>query len=146
MQFWSTCWSNQRRKRSLHSILDDIASAAEAAYLFQTSTKLTDHLVACGELRRHTFCSPNPSRTWYIRGSLLISEKWCAPMDDFGKAEPQLEEISVLARKNNWFHCKATSCRHTRFYWCDNDGNTTLGRGGSDYSAALLQSQYKRLA
>ncbi len=36
-------------EKEVHSILDDIASAAEAAS-FQVSTKLTDHLVACGEL------------------------------------------------------------------------------------------------
>ncbi|MEF1282246.1 lysine-sensitive aspartokinase 3, partial [Vibrio fortis] len=36
-------------EKEIHTILDNVASAAEAAS-FQSSAKLTDHLVACGEL------------------------------------------------------------------------------------------------
>ncbi|MCC4817890.1 lysine-sensitive aspartokinase 3, partial [Vibrio lentus] len=73
-------------EKEVHSILDDIASAAEAAS-FQVSTKLTDHLVACGELMSTHILAQiirergTPAVRFDIREVMRTN-------DDFGKAEP----------------------------------------------------------
>ncbi|ERM59678.1 Aspartokinase [Vibrio cyclitrophicus FF75] len=58
---------------------------------------------------------------------------------DFGKAEPQLEDISALAKEKLIPLCQQQVVVTQGFIGADSEGNTTtLGRGGSDYSAALI--------
>nr|WP_306416342.1 MULTISPECIES: lysine-sensitive aspartokinase 3 [unclassified Vibrio] len=124
-------------EKEIHAILDNVASAAEAAS-FQSSAKLTDHLVACGELMStHLFAQILRQRgvaavRFDIRDVLRTN-------DAYGKAEPQLEQISTLAQEKLIPLCQEQVVVTQGFIGADDEGNTTtLGRGGSDYSAALI--------
>ena len=124
-------------EKEIHTILDNVASAAEAAS-FQSSAKLTDHLVACGELMStHLFAQILRERgvsavRFDIRDVLRTN-------DAYGKAEPQLEQISQLAQEKLIPLCQEHVVVTQGFIGADDEGNTTtLGRGGSDYSAALI--------
>ena len=124
-------------EKEIHTILDNVASAAEAAS-FQSSAKLTDHLVACGELMStHLFAQILRERgvsavRFDIRDVLRTN-------DAYGKAEPQLEQISQLAQEKLIPLCQEHVVITQGFIGADDEGNTTtLGRGGSDYSAALI--------
>ncbi|QFT08661.1 Lysine-sensitive aspartokinase 3 [Vibrio sp. THAF190c] len=124
-------------EKEIHTILDNVASAAEAAS-FQSSAKLTDHLVACGELMStHLFAQILRERgvsavRFDIRDVLRTN-------DAYGKAEPQLEQISQLAQEKLIPLCQERVVVTQGFIGADDEGNTTtLGRGGSDYSAALI--------
>lgn len=124
-------------EKEIHTILDNVASAAEAAS-FQSSAKLTDHLVACGELMStHLFAQILRERgvsavRFDIRDVLRTN-------DAYGKAEPQLEQISQLTQEKLIPLCQEHVVVTQGFIGADDEGNTTtLGRGGSDYSAALI--------
>lgn len=124
-------------EKAILEILDDIKKSANAATL-QPSDKLTDHLVSCGELM-----------STYLFTQLLIERGNSAARFDirtvlrtdsqFGKGEPQLEEITQLARTKLAPLCQDHIIVTQGFIGSDSEGNTTtLGRGGSDYSAALI--------
>lgn len=124
-------------EKQVHTILDSVASAAEAAS-FQSSEKLTDHIVSCGELM-----------STHILTQLMKERGIDAVRFDIrdvmrtdsvhGKAQPELEEISRLAHEKLVPLCRQHVVVTQGFIGSDADGNTTtLGRGGSDYSAALI--------
>jgi len=59
--------------------------------------------------------------------------------ENFGRAEPQIEEITTLAKEKLEPLCNKYIVVTQGFIGSDDQGNTTtLGRGGSDYSAALI--------
>ena len=121
----------------VYAILDTVTSLAEAASI-QSSNKLTDHLVACGELMStHLLTQLMKERgldavRFDIRNILRTD-------DNFGKAEPDLERIAELAKDSLVPLCQEHVVVTQGFIGSDEQGNTTtLGRGGSDYSAALI--------
>ena len=124
-------------EKEIHTILDNIASAAEAAS-FQSSAKLTDHLVACGELMStHLFAQILRERG--VSAVRFDIREVLRTNDAYGKAEPQLEQISQLAQEKLIPLCQEHVVITQGFIGADDEGNTTtLGRGGSDYSAALI--------
>ena len=124
-------------EKAILEILDDVEKAADAAAL-QSSDELTDRLVACGELMStHLFTQllierGNSAVRFDIRTVLRTDSQ-------FGRGEPQLEDISRLAQEKLVPLCQKHIVITQGFIGSDNDGNTTtLGRGGSDYSAALI--------
>ncbi|MBW3697256.1 lysine-sensitive aspartokinase 3 [Vibrio sp. T187] len=124
-------------EKEVHLILDNIGSAAEAAS-FQSSKKLTDHLVACGELMS-THLLTQLMRERGIAAVRFDIREVLRTNSVFGKAEPQLEEIARLAQEKLIPLCQEYVVITQGFIGSDNEGNTTtLGRGGSDYSAALI--------
>ncbi|MGO1296895.1 MAG: lysine-sensitive aspartokinase 3 [Vibrio sp.] len=120
----------------LHFI-DVITSASEAAS-YQTSHKLTDHLVSCGELMSthlltQILCERGFNAVRFDIRHILRTD------DNFGKAEPQLDDIRNLASEHLTPLCHKHIVVTQGFIGSDHQGNTTtLGRGGSDYSAALI--------
>lgn len=124
-------------EKEIHTILDNVASAAEAAS-FQSSAKLTDHLVACGELMStHLFAQILRERG--VAAIRFDIREVLRTNDAYGKAEPQLEQISTLAQEKLIPLCQEQVVVTQGFIGADDEGNTTtLGRGGSDYSAALI--------
>ena len=124
-------------EKEIHTILDNVASAAEAAS-FQSSAKLTDHLVACGELMStHLFAQILRERG--VSAVRFDIREVLRTNDAYGKAEPQLEQISELAQEKLIPLCQEHVIITQGFIGADGEGNTTtLGRGGSDYSAALI--------
>ncbi|MFB9215634.1 lysine-sensitive aspartokinase 3 [Vibrio sinaloensis] len=126
----------------VYTILDTVTSLAEAASI-QASTKLTDHLVACGELMSTHILTQLmkergiPATRFDIREVLRTD-------DAFGKAEPELGTISQLASQSLVPLCQDYVVITQGFIGADAQGNTTtLGRGGSDYSAALIAEAVK---
>ncbi|GEK14476.1 lysine-sensitive aspartokinase 3 [Aliivibrio fischeri] len=124
-------------EQAILDILDDIEKTAETA-ASQSNDKLTDHLVSCGELMStHLFTQllierGNPAVRFDIRTVLRTDSR-------FGKGEPQLNDISRLAQEKLTPLCQQQIVVTQGFIGSDSEGNTTtLGRGGSDYSAALI--------
>jgi len=118
-------------------ILDTVTNLAEAASI-QASTKLTDHLVACGELMS-TYLLTQLMKERGLNAVRFDIRDVLKTDDNFGKAEPQLETIRQLAEQKLVPLCKNHVVVTQGFIGSDPEGNTTtLGRGGSDYSAALI--------
>ncbi|MGP1388666.1 MAG: lysine-sensitive aspartokinase 3 [Vibrio diabolicus] len=126
----------------VYAILDTVASLAEAASI-QASAKLTDHLVACGELMSthilaQLMCERGIQAVRFDIRDVLRTD------DNFGRAEPNIEAISTLAQDKLVPLCQQSVVVTQGFIGSDEAGNTTtLGRGGSDYSAALIAESVK---
>jgi len=129
-------------EKEVHSILDGIASAAEAAS-FQSSKKLTDHLVACGELMS-THILAQLMRERGVNTIRFDIREVLRTDNNYGRAEPQVDEIAKLAQQKLSPLCEQYVVITQGFIGADEEGNTTtLGRGGSDYSAALIAESVK---
>ncbi|HHF2997506.1 TPA: lysine-sensitive aspartokinase 3 [Vibrio diabolicus] len=126
----------------VYAILDTVTSLAEAASI-QASAKLTDHLVACGELMSthiltQLMCERGIQAVRFDIRDVLRTD------DNFGRAEPNIEAISTLAQDKLVPLCQQSIVVTQGFIGSDEAGNTTtLGRGGSDYSAALIAESVK---
>ncbi|MFH4593662.1 lysine-sensitive aspartokinase 3 [Vibrio alginolyticus] len=126
----------------VYGILDTVTSLAEAASI-QASAKLTDHLVACGELMSthiltQLMCERGIQAVRFDIRDVLRTD------DNFGRAEPSIEAISTLAQDKLVPLCQQSVVVTQGFIGSDEAGNTTtLGRGGSDYSAALIAESVK---
>ncbi|WP_322803213.1 lysine-sensitive aspartokinase 3 [Vibrio alfacsensis] len=126
----------------VYAILDTVTSLAEAASI-QANTKLTDHLVACGELMS-THILAQLMRERGVQATRFDIRDVLKTDGNFGRAEPSLEAISQLAQEKLIPLCKEYVVITQGFIGSDENGNTTtLGRGGSDYSAALIAEGVK---
>ncbi|EOV0875059.1 lysine-sensitive aspartokinase 3 [Vibrio parahaemolyticus] len=126
----------------VYGILDTVTSLAEAASI-QANTKLTDHLVACGELMS-THILAQLMRERSINAVRFDIREVLRTDDNFGRAEPNVEAIAQLAREKLIPLCLDSVVITQGFIGSDEEGNTTtLGRGGSDYSAALIAEGVK---
>ncbi|MDF2155612.1 lysine-sensitive aspartokinase 3 [Vibrio sp. CAU 1672] len=121
----------------VYAVLDTVTSLAEAASI-QANKKLTDHLVACGELMSTHILT----QLMYERGINAVRfdiREVLRTDDNFGRAEPDIEVIAKLAQEKLAPLCRNHVVVTQGFIGSDESGNTTtLGRGGSDYSAALI--------
>ncbi|HAS6987284.1 lysine-sensitive aspartokinase 3 [Vibrio parahaemolyticus] len=126
----------------VYGILDTVTSLAEAASI-QANTKLTDHLVACGELMStHILAQLMQERG--INAVRFDIREVLRTDDNFGRAEPNVEAIAQLAQEKLIPLCLDSVVITQGFIGSDEEGNTTtLGRGGSDYSAALIAEGVK---
>ncbi|WP_188474972.1 lysine-sensitive aspartokinase 3 [Hafnia psychrotolerans] len=118
-------------------MLDNIGMLSEAASL-ATSTALTDELVSHGELmstllfveilRQH-----NAPAEWFDVRKVMRTN------DHFGRAEPDTDALSELAIQQLQPRLQEALVITQGFIGSEGKGRTTtLGRGGSDYTAALL--------
>ncbi|WED23326.1 lysine-sensitive aspartokinase 3 [Vibrio sp. JC009] len=128
----------EETREAIASLLKSVASAGEAAS-FQASEKLTDHIVAYGE-RMSTHILTQIMKERGMKAARFNIRDVMRTNSAFGKAEPQLETISQLAKEQLVPLCQANDVVITQgFIGSDEDGaTTTFGRGGSDYSAALI--------
>ena len=126
----------------VYSIIDTVTSLAEAASI-QASNKLTDHLVACGELMS-TFILTQLMKERGINAVRFDIRDVLRTDNNFGKGEPEVETIAQLAQQSLVPLCHEHVVVTQGFIGSDEEGNTTtLGRGGSDYSAALIAEGVK---
>lgn len=125
-------------RAEVETLLENIESLSEAASL-ATSAALTDELISHGEMIStkifvQILCELNVQATWMDVRTLVTTNS------NFGKAAPDDE----LTQKNSDNVLKPLIDRGELvitqgFIGRDLQGRTTtLGRGGSDYSAALL--------
>ncbi|PSW43935.1 lysine-sensitive aspartokinase 3 [Photobacterium leiognathi] len=122
---------------AIYSLLDSVATLAEQAAI-ATSAQLTDQIVSHGELL-----------STYLFTQILVEQNAPAvrvdirPImrtdDQFGKAVPQPEQIKQQTETQLLPLLDGNIVVSQGFIGSNSQGvTTTLGRGGSDYSAALV--------
>lgn len=118
-------------------LLENLETLAERAFL-ATSAALTDELVSHGELMStllfvEVLRERGVQSQWFdIREVMLTSNR-------FGRAEPDIAAIGKLAKQHLKPHLVESLVITQGFIGREPEGRTTtLGRGGSDYTAALL--------
>ncbi|HBH14409.1 MAG TPA: lysine-sensitive aspartokinase 3 [Leclercia adecarboxylata] len=121
----------------IERLLENIITLAEAASL-ATSTALTDELVSHGELMStllfvEVLRERNVDSLWFdVRKVLRTSDR-------FGRAEPDITAIAELTTQQLAPRLAEGIVITQGFIGSEAKGRTTtLGRGGSDYTAALL--------
>jgi aspartate kinase len=102
------------------------------------SLQLVDELLSFGELLSSLIFTQVLKRR--APGSELFDARTVIQTDSFfGRAEPQVEQISQMAEQWLLSRCQQNIVVTQGFIGSNDNGKTTtLGRGGSDYSAALF--------
>jgi len=118
-------------------LLENIATLAEAAAL-ATSTALTDELVSHGELMS-TLLFVEILRERDVQAQWFDVRKVMRTSDRFGRAEPDVAALGQLVTQQLVPRLAESLVITQGFIGSEAKGRTTtLGRGGSDYTAALL--------
>ncbi|WP_312347255.1 lysine-sensitive aspartokinase 3 [Leclercia sp.] len=121
----------------IERLLENIITLAEAASL-ATSTALTDELVSHGELMS-TLLFVEVLRERNVQSQWFDVRKVLRTSDRFGRAEPDIEAIAELTTQQLAPRLSEGIVITQGFIGSEAKGRTTtLGRGGSDYTAALL--------
>ena len=121
----------------MERLLENITTLAEAASL-ATSTALTDELVSHGELMS-TLLFVEIMRERNVQAQWFDVRKVMRTSDRFGRAEPDVEMLAELTNQQLAPRLAEGMVVTQGFIGSEAKGRTTtLGRGGSDYTAALL--------
>ncbi|MBZ0058031.1 MULTISPECIES: lysine-sensitive aspartokinase 3 [unclassified Leclercia] len=121
----------------IERLLENIIPLAEAASL-ATSTALTDELVSHGELMS-TLLFVEVLRERNVQSLWFDARKVLRTSDRFGRAEPDVAAIAELTTQQLAPRLAEGIVITQGFIGSEAKGRTTtLGRGGSDYTAALL--------
>ncbi|MCK7273862.1 lysine-sensitive aspartokinase 3 [Enterobacter kobei] len=124
-------------REEVERLLENITTLAEAASL-ATSTALTDELVSHGELMS-TLLFVEIMRERNVQAQWFDVRKVMRTSDRFGRAEPDVEMLAELTNQQLAPHLAEGMVVTQGFIGSEAKGRTTtLGRGGSDYTAALL--------
>lgn len=124
-------------REEVERLMENITTLAEAASL-ATSTALTDELVSHGELMS-TLLFVEILRERDVMAQWFDVRKVMRTSDRFGRAEPDVATLSELSKKQLAPRLAEGIVITQGFIGSEAKGRTTtLGRGGSDYTAALL--------
>ncbi|WP_455426118.1 lysine-sensitive aspartokinase 3 [Dryocola sp. LX212] len=124
-------------REEVERLLENITTLAEAASL-ATSTALTDELVSHGELMS-TLLFVEILRERQVDAQWFDIRKIMRTNDRFGRAEPDVAALAELAEQQLQPRIAESLIITQGFIGSEAKGRTTtLGRGGSDYTAALL--------
>lgn len=124
-------------REEVERLLENITTLAEAASL-ATSTALTDELVSHGELMS-TLLFVEIMRERNVQVQWFDVRKIMRTSDRFGRAEPDVEALAELTNQQLAPRLDEGIVITQGFIGSEAKGRTTtLGRGGSDYTAALL--------
>lgn len=124
-------------REEVERLLENITTLAEAASL-ATSTALTDELVSHGELMS-TLLFVEILRERKVDAQWFDIRKIMHTNDRFGRAEPDIARLAELASQQLLPRLAESLIITQGFIGSEAKGRTTtLGRGGSDYTAALL--------
>ncbi|WP_368544928.1 lysine-sensitive aspartokinase 3 [Enterobacter soli] len=124
-------------REEVERLLENITTLAEAASL-ATSTALTDELVSHGELMS-TLLFVEILRERSVQAQWFDVRKIMRTSDRFGRAEPDIEALAELTGQQLAPRLEEGIVITQGFIGSEAKGRTTtLGRGGSDYTAALL--------
>ncbi|WP_445373844.1 lysine-sensitive aspartokinase 3 [Photorhabdus tasmaniensis] len=124
-------------RQEINCLLENIKTLAETASL-ATSDVLTDEIVSHGELMSTLLFTEllrqrGTDAEWFDIRKIMRTD------DHFGCAEPNNTQLRILATEHLLPHLKNTLIVTQGFIGREEKGRTTtLGRGGSDYTAALL--------
>lgn len=123
--------------QEIHRLLENIAALAEAAAL-ATSNALTDELVSHGELMS-SLLFVEVLRQRGVTVQWFDVRKVMRTSDQFGRAEPDISALTQLCQQHLQPRLEQGLVITQGFIGQEQQGRTTtLGRGGSDYTAALL--------
>ena len=121
----------------IERLLENLTALAEAASA-ETSTALTDELVSHGEVMS-TLLFVEILRERQVAAQWFDVRKVMRTSDRFGRAEPDVAALSELATQQLAPRLSEGLVITQGFIGSESKGRTTtLGRGGSDYTAALL--------
>ena len=124
-------------REEVERLMENITTLAEAASL-ATSTALTDELVSHGELMS-TLLFVEILRERDVMAQWFDVRKVMRTSDRFGRAEPDVATLSELSKQQLAPRLAEGIVITQGFIGSEAKGRTTtLGRGGSDYTAALL--------
>ncbi|EPH6761809.1 lysine-sensitive aspartokinase 3 [Cronobacter dublinensis] len=124
-------------REEIDRLLENIATLSEAASL-ATSTALTDELVSHGELMS-TLLFVEILRERDVQAQWFDVRKVMRTSDRFGRAEPDVAALAELCAQQLAPRLARGLVITQGFIGSEAKGRTTtLGRGGSDYTAALL--------
>ncbi len=124
-------------REEIERLLENITTLAEAAAL-ASSTALTDELVSHGELMS-TLLFVEILRERGIQAQWFDARKVLRTNDCFGRAEPDIAAVAELTQQQLAPRLAEGPVVTQGFIGSEAKGRTTtLGRGGSDYTAALL--------
>ena len=124
-------------REEIERLLENITTLAEAASL-ATSTALTDELVSHGELMS-TLLFVEVIRQRNVPVEWFDVRKVMRTNDHFGRAEPDTQALTDLTLSQLQPRLQDALVITQGFIGSEGKGRTTtLGRGGSDYTAALL--------
>ncbi|WP_279050511.1 lysine-sensitive aspartokinase 3 [Cedecea davisae] len=124
-------------REEIERLLENITTLAEAASL-ATSTALTDELVSHGELMS-TLLFVEILRERSVEAQWFDIRKIMRTSDRFDRAEPDIAALAELAGQQLLPRLNDALVITQGFIGSEEKGRTTtLGRGGSDYTAALL--------
>ncbi|WP_105744087.1 lysine-sensitive aspartokinase 3 [Cronobacter dublinensis] len=124
-------------REEIDRLLENIATLSEAASL-ATSTALTDELVSHGELMS-TLLFVEILRERDVQAQWFDVRKVMRTSDRFGRAEPDVAALAELCAQQLAPRLAQGLIITQGFIGSEAKGRTTtLGRGGSDYTAALL--------
>ncbi|CFR26749.1 lysine-sensitive aspartokinase 3 [Yersinia enterocolitica] len=124
-------------REEIERMLENIAMLSEAASL-ATSAALTDELVSHGELMS-TLLFVELLRQRQVAVEWFDVRKIMRTNDRFGRAEPDTVALAELAQAQLAPRIEHAIIVTQGFIGSESKGRTTtLGRGGSDYTAALL--------
>ena len=124
-------------REEVERLLENITTLAEAASL-ATSPALTDELVSHGELMS-TLLFVEILRERRVEAQWFDVRKVMRTNHQFGRAEPDVPALAELATQQLAPRLAESLVVTQGFIGSEDKGRTTtLGRGGSDYTAALL--------
>lgn len=129
--------SNTHIRAKIYQLMNNISTLADAASL-ATSPVLTDELVSHGELLSsylftEVLKQKQAPAKWFDARQVMRTDA------TFGKAVPQIKKIKQLCGDYLKLQVMTQIIVTQGFIGSDAKGRTTtFGRGGSDYSAALL--------
>ncbi|MDU4290973.1 lysine-sensitive aspartokinase 3 [Mixta calida] len=124
-------------REEIDRILENITMLSEAAAL-ATSTALTDELVSHGELMS-SLLFVEILRERQVAAEWFDVRKVMRTNDRFGRAEPDVAALAELCAQQLQPRLENALVITQGFIGSESKGRTTtLGRGGSDYTAALL--------
>lgn len=124
-------------RQEIDLLLSNIGRLAETAASVR-SAALTDELVSHGELMS-TLLFVEVLRDRDVETQWFDARKVIRTDDSFGCAQPLVTDIAGLAEKQLRPRIEQALVITQGFIGSETDGHTTtLGRGGSDYTAALL--------
>ncbi|MBV8043329.1 lysine-sensitive aspartokinase 3 [Pluralibacter sp.] len=124
-------------REEIDRLLENITTLAEAASL-ATSHALTDELVSHGELIS-TLLFVEILRERHVQAQWFDVRKVMRTSNRFGRAEPDIAALAELSAAQLMPRLAEGLVITQGFIGSESKGRTTtLGRGGSDYTAALL--------
>ncbi len=124
----------------LRDLINNLETLTRGIYLLgECSIKAKDRVVSFGERLSSLLYAEALKMTWKEKEIILFDSRDLLKTDsNYGKAKPQLESIRSLCSQFFKFN-EMLAYVGQGYIGSDEEGfTTTLGRGGSDYSAALF--------